>query len=173
MVTLPTDPATRIARWSLAAGIGAIALLAVGVGLSSQPLWLFGPAVAGALLTYGRRSGRGWPLTLWLITQLVVIAGLRRPPALLLPAALLSLASWDLDHFSARLAHAPRVFEIGKLTRRHLSYLISALLLGGSSALIAVSGRVELAFAPAVLLVIGLLVGLNWLLRRGGAGTAA
>ncbi len=162
----------RTETWALITGIGASSLLAAGVLSSGRTIWLIAPALAVGLVAYRQTTDRSWPATLWLLVQLLAIAGVKRPPVLLLPAALLSLASWDLDGFGSRLREAPRVYRPAVLFRRHLAYLIGTLLLGGSLAALAVQGRFELAFAPAALLVIVVLFGLNWLLRRGDLKSA-
>lgn len=166
----PSD--RRIDRLALASGLLATALLLIGAALSAQPLWLIAPALASGLLAISRQSSRAWPLSLWFALQLLAAAGIKRPLALLLPAVLLSLACWDLSDFAARLSRAPQVFDRSTMERRHLGYLAGAVLLGGGLALLAMLGQLQLNFAPAVLLVLVVLIGLNWLLRRGDAGSA-
>lgn len=154
--------------WRLATAAGSFALLTISIVLQRELIWLAAPVGSTVLLALGSARGQRWTVSVWFAAQMLTIAVIGEPALPLLLAALLALAHSDLESFVARLSQAPTVFDRQRLTRRHLTFLLSALLLGGGLAAIALLGTLQLAFAPAAALVILALIGLNRLLRAHG-----
>lgn len=161
------EPGLRTAVPALraATAVAAMAILALASLLAQRPAWLAAVAVSGLLFAI-EDIQRRWPSDSWLALQWLTVAGVRQPESLLLPALLLALAHWDLEDFERRLAGTPGLFEGEQLIRRHLTYLLVALLIGGGLAAIALLGTLRLSFAGAVALAIVGLFGLSRMVRR-------
>lgn len=145
-------------------GLASIALLLAGAVRTQRWLWLAAPLLSSGLLWLAQRPKRSWAVSLWLAVQVLSSALLAEPGWLLLPAALLALAYWDLTGFEMRLDQAPPLLERDLLVRRHLMHLAAALLLGAALSTAALAGRLQLSFVGAAFLVILVLVGISLLI---------
>lgn len=161
-----SNPAGRALKaWLPATAAGSVGLAALGFVAGRQPAWLLALAPATLMLVVGHWRRRGWAISAWFVVQVLLAAGSGVPAAWMLPAALLALAHWDLDHFERRLDRAARVIDRPTLVRRHAILLAGALLIGGVLAAGSLMIEIQLAFAGAAVLVIVLLLGLGRLVR--------
>lgn len=137
---------------AIAYGIGNLwgwAILMAGLGM----LGGFGPA------SLRLRFGNAWLLFLVIAAANGMMIGL--PPLLLVMAVGASLAYWDLDGFNQRLGRVDPSDATRSLEKSHLRRLALALSLGLVVSLAALSIRIDLNLAWAILLGLVIMISLR------------
>lgn len=151
--------------WIRLSAAASVSSLAVGMWLSGELVWLAAVVLSATLLVLGAWRGRRWTTTAWFVLQVTVVAAVGQPAALLLPALLLALVSWDLEDFGSRLRQAPNVIDQSGVVRRHLWVLALSSVVGATLSGAALLGRLRLSFAAAAGLGLLALAGLSRLIR--------
>lgn len=154
-------------RLKLACSTACALCLAAGFALAGK--WV-GAGLAG-LVWLGWLFAAGWPPSILLTASVALAAGgvwAGAPPLLMLPAATLALAGWDVARWEAFLDGASPAVA-ARSSRRHYACLALAL---GPALLVAWAGGLvhfQLPFAVLVFLVALALLGLNrlWGLIKG------
>lgn len=155
---------------------GCAGLLAWPCYAGGYPLAASAAVVAGGLWIF---AGRRWPAVGYLglaLTAVSVAAGeiLGLAPVPLLFGLALSLAAWDLEDFSRRLARGALQDDRAALERRHLTKLGLVLALGLSLSLTALATRgVRLNFEVSVGLALLAAWGVMYLVVRLRKHTSA
>jgi len=143
------------------------ALSALSLGLALRGAAIFVPlfVILGAAWGYSRHRGQhGLAGTLANLVLVVAMAGaaigllIGALPALMLLAVVMALGTWDLTHFERRLRAIARVERAGDLERRHVRWLLVAVVCGSAIASFALAIRTTLGFGAMVAL--GLLAAL-------------
>jgi len=143
------------------------ALSALSLGLALRGAAIFVPlfVILGVAWGYSRhRRQHGLAGILADLVLVVAMAGaaigllIGALPALMLLAVVMALGTWDLTHFERRLRAIARVERAGDLERRHVRWLLVAVVCGSAIASFALAIRTTLGFGAMVAL--GLLAAL-------------
>ncbi|BCX02083.1 MAG: hypothetical protein KatS3mg053_0021 [Candidatus Roseilinea sp.] len=150
-----------------------VALGALSLGLALRDAAIFIPifAVLGAAWAYSRHRRRyGLAAALANLTFTAVMAGaavgllIGALSALMLLTVVAALAAWDLTHFERRMQALVRVERAGDIERRHLRWLMAALLGGTALAGLALTIRATLSFAAVFALGLLAALALSWMI---------
>lgn len=149
--------------WYINLGCATAALVA---GYALGGLWIWVPLILCLPILGLLGQLRGWKWTPSL--EFLFFAGLaasglwlKLAPGLMLLGMIAALTAWDLESFLQRLEEAGKIEHRDDLERKHL---IRLLIVGGSSALLAVSVlSIDMNFSFGLTLLLGLLavVGLS------------
>lgn len=166
MTPVERQTGNRIAQ--SAGGIAiALATLALWLAYSAAGRWAGAIIVAALGLWWWVGDRRGWSQAnhtgfVGLVCAAALGLWLALPPLGMLVGMLLTLAAWDLQHFSMRLRTVQRVDAAKRLIRSHLQYLLLVLLCGAVTGVVALGITVHLTFGWRLLTGVTALFGMAY-----------
>ncbi len=171
MSMLTWTPRLLLAAMSIALGT-----LSLGLALRDAAIFIPIFIALGAAWAYSRhRRHYGLAAALANLTFTATVAGaavgllIGALSALMLLSVVATLTAWDLAHFEQRMQALARVERAGDIERRHIRWLIAAVLGGSALAGLALTIRATLSFAMVFALGLLAALALSWtinVLRR-------